>query len=201
MTWLQISSGRGPEECQLAVEKLVKSLLNEAKEYNINLIDCEYANHGLLSALLFVDGNDDFLKSINGTVKWVCQSPLRLKYPRKNWFLSVTVLKEPEIGLQINMSDLKFETFKASGPGGQHVNKTESAVRVTHAPTGLVAMAQEERSQHRNKALAIARLNQMINDKNIENKRQLKKDAWNQHNSLERGNQIRVYKGLDFLRV
>jgi peptide chain release factor len=200
LAWLFISSGRGPIECQLAVSNLVKALIKDESEHDIQLLDYEAGEHGFLSALLTVNNSKEFLDSIHGTVKWICPSPLRVNYPRKNWFISVSGLNEPDIATEFKYSDLKFDTFRSSGPGGQHTNVTDSAVRVTHIPTGLVAKAQEERSQFRNKSLAVARLLQSLKEKETNEKDQMDQLLWTKHNALERGNEIRTYVGPKFLR-
>jgi peptide chain release factor len=96
-----------------------------------------------------------------GSVQWVWQSTYRPGHKRKNWYVKVTEL-EPELSLpkqaQLDLRDVKFESMHASGAGGQHVNKTDSAVRATHLPTGKSAYSQEARSQHMNKKLALAKL-------------------------------------------
>jgi peptide chain release factor len=97
--------------------------------------------------------------------------------------------------------DLRFEAYRASGPGGQHVNKTNSAVRVTHSPTGLTATAQEERSQHQNKALAIARLAAILASHDRAAKAKVRSNRWSQHNQLIRGDERRTYEGMSFRLV
>ena len=82
-------------------------------------------------------------------------------HKRKNWFVGIDVL-EPVDETGFNVKEVRWDTMRASGPGGQHVNRTESAVRVTHLPTGVRATAMEERSQHRNRKLALARLKKKL---------------------------------------
>ena len=94
------------------------------------------------------------------------------------------------------MNDLKFETCRASGNGGQHVNTTDSAVRVIHLPTGTEANASEERSQSRNKALALLRLQEKLHLIAEKNQAAEKESMWLDHYHLERGDAIRTFKGL-----
>ena len=95
---------------------------------------------------------------------------------------------------------MRIETLRASGPGGQHVNRTESAVRVTHLPTGLSALAQEERSQHLNRRLALARLAHRFDERAETQTRAAETTRWRQHTQLIRGNPVRVYRGADWTR-
>jgi peptide chain release factor len=83
--------------------------------------------------------------------------------------------------------------MRASGPGGQHVNRTESAVRVTHLPTGVQASAMEERSQHRNRKLALARLVQRLKELDEDRIGESRKEGWRKHRELERGNPVRIF--------
>ena len=99
--------------------------------------------------------------------------------------------------LTITDDEFTERMVKASGPGGQHVNRTESAVRVTHLPTGLQASAAEERSQHRNRKLALARLTKKIADRGEEQHRAAREKRWRAHQELERGNSIRVFREGD----
>ena len=88
--------------------------------------------------------------------------------------------------------DIRWETMRAGGPGGQHVNRTESAVRVTHLPTGVQATAMEERSQHRNRKLALARLMQKLNQMDAKRFRDARNERWRAHQQLQRGNPVRL---------
>lgn len=199
--WLFFTIGRGPGECQIACAALPSIFIKDAADAGLTatLLDAEEGEHGLRSALVAVDGDAEaFVGSWEGTIQWTCASPIRKAWPRKNWFVSVGVVRPPERGHQLRDADLAFDTFRASGPGGQHVQKTDSAVRVTHKPTGLTAQAQEERSQHRNKALAVARLAALLAARDADADKAVEYAKWRQHDALERGNPVRVYKGAEF---
>lgn len=204
--WLQITSGRGPAECQLAVAKLAGVVEKEARSAGLacELLDAvEGSERGtLLSALLSIEGDTAaaFAARYEGSVLWVCPSPLRPTHKRKNWFVGVDVLNPPDVGAPgvIKTSDVLFEAMRASGPGGQHVNKTESAVRATHKPTGLVAVAREERSQVMNKKLALARLAGLLAAGVEAAKAGAERDRWAQHDTLERGKPVRTFHGPAF---
>lgn len=204
--WLQITSGRGPGECQLAVSHLARVLLVEANaaQLDAELIDSARGSidGGLLSALLSIEGHGAgrFARRSTGSVQWVCPSPLRPGHKRKNWFVAVDMLAPPDVdaGGAIRLADVTFEAMRASGPGGQHVNKTESAVRATHRPSGLVAVAREERSQAMNKRLALARLAQMLASAAEGKRADAERERWQRHDQLERGQPVRVFKGPEF---
>jgi peptide chain release factor len=99
---------------------------------------------------------------------------------------------EPVENTRFDSTELKWETMRSSGPGGQHVNRTESAVRVTHVPTGMQASASEERSQHRNRKLALARLAQRLTELDAKHHRAAREQRWRAHLALERGNPVRI---------
>ena len=182
--------------------RLVGVLCDEAKLKGIEptLLDEQSGDYGLLSALIALEGDTEaFVTSWEGSIKWSCPSPLR-NARRKNWFISCSVIRPPKQS-SFKDSDLRFETYRASGPGGQHVQKTDSAVRVIHVPTGVTAQAQEERSQYRNKALASARLAAIFAQKNIDAHAAVETEMWSRHDALERGNENRVYRGLKFVRA
>jgi peptide chain release factor len=203
--WLQISSGRGPVECQLAVAKLANVLEKEARKAGIpcEVLDIvEGRERGtVLSALLSLDGAAAraFAAKSRGSVLWICPSPVRPGHKRKNWFVGVEVLAPPDAGnVVLCTADVVFEAMRASGPGGQYVNKTESAVRATHKPTGLVATAREERSQAMNKKLALARLAALLAEGADAAKADAERDRWAQHDALERGRPVRTFEGESF---
>ena len=201
--WLLMTSGRGPNECKIAVKRLVDILIDEAVHSGIKavLLDAQDSVSGLQSALIALDGaTSEFMASWEGTIKWICPSAIR-NTRRKNWFVAISVIRPPLPLMQLREVDLQYDMYRASGPGGQHVNKTSSAVRVTHVPTGLVAQAQEERSQHRNKALAVARLAGLLVEQKLHADRKVEQEKRSKHDNVERGNPIRIYRGDEFVRV
>jgi peptide chain release factor len=163
MRRLLLTSGRGPAECRIAVTHALARIADEAQAADC---DCTIAQgdadrHGPASAIVVLDGpGADAIAQrwTQGSVLWVCRSPLRPHHGRKNWFVGVVDLPLSERMPTLAQADVRFESFRAGGPGGQHQNKTESAVRAVHLPSGLTAIARDGRSQHRNKALALARL-------------------------------------------
>ncbi len=196
--WIQISAGRGPDECELAVGHFVNALLKE--NGNIKVVDAVSGNipGNFKSVLLFVEDRlKGDLGDISGSVLWICKSPYRPFHKRKNWFINVEQFDEEE-KLGFSEKEVKIEAMRSTGPGGQNVNKVETSVRATYLPMNISVVAREERSQYRNKKLAIARLAKMIAQRNNEGSLNQKKSMWNQHNELERGNPTRVYEGERF---
>lgn len=172
--------------------------IKEAKKLNISSEELEKAiatqPQGLKSALLKLTGEDVFVfgKSWEGSILWQFISPLRPKHPRKNWFVGVCLLEMPETNFDLN--DIRIDTMRAQGAGGQHVNKTESAVRITHIPTGLSVVCQSERSQHSNKKEALNLLGLKIKEHELELQKKEDSKRWHQHYEVERGNPIRTFK-------
>jgi peptide chain release factor len=200
---LHITSGRGPDECCWVVAQVVNAIINDAQlnGFKSYIVECEAGSKADIfkSVLVAVEGAESsaFSSQWLGTIQWIGTSMFRPKHKRKNWFVGVTsasLIKEDVF----DMKDLKVECFRASGPGGQHVNKTASAIRITHIPTGVSAVAQEERSQHLNRKLALSRLHEKLEEKKRDVKHGQQQDRWESHNSLERGNSIRIYEGVKF---
>ena len=201
--WLQISAGDGPDECGLAVSLLAEHIQKQADKLNskyqiLKVIPGDNKSCFKSVLLSFENSAEAFLEQWAGTIQWTCPSPFRKNHKRKNWFISVELIK-PTVYEDFRDSDIKIEITKASGPGGQHVNKTESAVRVTHLPTGITASSSEERSQHMNKKLALARLKSLLDGFNSEQRESKEKEIWQTHKHLERGNPKKIFLGPKFL--
>ena len=199
---LQISAGQGPAECRKFVPLLAEVICKEAAQNNLrcnNLTEPPAKNKEIASIRFASEGEnmDAFRKSWEGTIKWIWQSTIRPNWPRKNWFVKVSFFEfEAKDGINFKLGDLKIETCRASGNGGQHVNTTDSAVRVVHLPSGTEATASEERSQTRNKALAILRLQEKLHLITEQRQAAEKESLWLDHYRLERGDAIRTFKGL-----
>lgn len=205
--WVQMTSGRGPDECCLAVAELMKVFCREcqSKKIEVDLLEAIAGQRPKTykSVLLTVDGDalEPYLQSWQGTIQWIHPSPYRPNHGRKNWFVGVNVFLPPEKNANFTAKDIRYEAIRASGPGGQHVNKTSSAIRATHLPSGISVLAQEERSQQMNKKLAAARLFSRLQSQANQAEEALQQNIWDQHNHLERGSPTRVYKAKPLRRA
>jgi len=195
--YLQITSGRGPAECCRAVALVLEKILKQAKEKGLQteVIDRENGpfNRTLLSATLSIGGKDakDIVTEWEGTIQWIAKSPYRIYHKRKNWFIGIQTFSIPT-NKEANEKEIRYETLRASGPGGQHVNKTESAVRAIHSPTGISVMASDQRSQLQNKKLATERLLIKLAAWNVEQAMISAQANWSNHNNLQRGNPVKT---------
>ncbi|MCO6537610.1 MULTISPECIES: peptide chain release factor H [Gilliamella] len=201
MALLFFSSARGPAECTLAVSKAVTKFLDEARQLSVTTEIVENVlgdnPNTFRSVLISVEGlqSEQLIQRWLGTIQWICQSPYRPTHKRKNWFIGITCLKNPS---QIIDSSIEFTTMKSSGAGGQHVNKTESAVRATHLATGISVKVQTERSQHANKRLAKLLLAHKLAEYEANTHQQHKTTRQQFHYSVPRGNSSLVFYGEKF---
>lgn len=194
---IQISSGRGPVECEIAVKNLYESLCAEFK--NINLITYKESRNGEGWTSCILESEDEDLSPLLGTVQWICSSSIRPDHKRKNWFIDVSEIKKSKnIATEIKEGDIVYEAFRSSGKGGQHVNKTNSAVRAYYNPANITVVSSKERSQHMNKMDCIHKIQSILKHINASYKDISNNEAWIKHNNLIRGNPVRIYVGKEF---
>lgn len=204
MALLQLSAAQGPDECCLAVAKALAFLLKEAQALGVDadVLESEGGSRAgtFRSVLLSLDGAgaDALAAAWEGSIQWICVSPYRPGHLRKNWFIGASRCEAPAMTLA---SDIRFEATRSSGPGGQHVNKTASAIRATHVATGISVKVQTERSQHANKRIAVL----LIAHRLANREQQLQADQRAQrrqlHHEVERGSPRQIFKGDRFERV
>jgi len=205
MILLQLSAGQGPQECSKALGLAMNKIQKRCSELNLKLDIIETVPDKTMgcykSALLQLEGEQakSFASSWQGVMLWVCQSPFRSKHKRKNWYFSGQLFEVDEVAEALLNSGIKFQTCRASGAGGQHVNTTDSAVRATHIATGISVRVENERSQHANKRLAKALIVQKLEALKYDQMTEQEQKRWQQHWDLERGNPVQTFKGESFV--
>ncbi len=197
---LTIHPGAGGTESQDWAEMLMRMYTRWAERhgFKVELLDMlEGEEAGIKSVDLQISGQYAYglLKAEKGVHRLVRISPFDSQSRRHTSFASVFVypVVEEDIEIEINPDDLRIDTFRASGKGGQHVNKTSSAVRITHLPTGIVVSCQQERSQFKNKATALKMLKARLYERAVEEREAKKAEVDKQKTDISWGNQIRSY--------
>ncbi len=201
MILLQFSCAQGPDECSLAVSKALQRFCLEAESFRVDVEILEQEENlrfgTLRSALVAISGERSASLSEKwcGTLQWICTSPYRKNHGRKNWFIGVAPFTPTTM---VPESEIRFEALRASGPGGQHVNKTDSAVRATHIASGISVKVQTERSQHANKRLALLLIGRRLEQLHMEQQVALKAQRRQFHHQISRGDPVRIFKGMKF---
>ena len=198
--FVQFTAGRGPEECNRACEKIFKLFIKECNKLNLNItcVDVQEGEEwGYKSVLL---GSPDDLSELKtkweGTIKYICtKNNIRPNHKRKNWFVGCKFYEYNVNEIQLDLKDVRFDVMRASGAGGQHVNRTESCVRVVHIPTGITVVCQESRNQLQNRQTALKILKAKIADYNKTGQLEEQREKWLDQIQLERGNEVLTFKG------
>ena len=205
--YLDIQSGSGGTEAQDWAEMLLRMYLRwgDKHKYKVKLMEVSSGDvAGIKSATIHFEGEYAFgwLRSEIGIHRLVRKSPYNASGKRHTSFASVFVSPEvdDDIEIDINPADLRIDTYRASGAGGQHVNKTESAVRITHLPTSTVVQCQDGRSQHANKDQAMKQLKSKLFELEMQKRNSEKQDLEDLKSDIGWGHQIRSYV-LDQSRI
>ena len=197
---LTFHAGAGGTEAQDWCSMLIRMYLRWAEKqgYSISLMDEQVGDEaGIKSATFLIKGENAFgyMKSEKGVHRLVRISPFDSAARRHTSFCAVDVMPEIDETVEINldMKDVQVDTYRASGAGGQHINKTDSAVRMTHIPTGIVVQCQSERSQIQNREQCLKLLRAKLFELELEKQAELKEQLGGTYQAIEWGSQIRSY--------
>jgi len=197
---LTVQPGAGGTESQDWAEMLLRMYTRwaENRGYSVGVLDLQRAEEaGIKGASVEIKGEYayGYLKAETGVHRLVRISPFDAQSRRHTSFSSVFVypMVDDEIEVEVDEGDLRIDTFRASGAGGQHVNKTDSAIRITHQPTGIVVACQQERSQHKNRATAMKMLKAALYQKELEAREAERAELEASKSDISWGNQIRSY--------
>lgn len=199
-TYIEIHAGAGGTESQDWAEMLFRMYARWAEQRGYKVETVEYQageQAGIKSATLLVKGDNayGYAKTESGVHRLVRISPYDSSARRHTSFSSVWVYPviDDDIDIEINPADLKIDTYRASGAGGQHINTTDSAVRITHQPTGIVVASQNDRSQHKNRATAMNMLKARLFEREMAEREAAASGEYQEKSDIGWGHQIRSY--------
>ena len=205
---VQVTAGAGGVDASDWAAMLLRMLIRyaERKKWKVEVLEETPAEEaGIKGATILVSGDFAYglMKAENGVHRLVRVSPFDANGRRQTSFAAVTVTADidDDIEVDINEVDLKIDTYRAGGAGGQHVNKTDSAVRITHLPTGIVVQCQNERSQHSNKAKAMKMLRSKLYDYEVAKREAKAAEDAKSRLKIEWGSQIRSYVLFPYQQV
>ena len=199
-TYLEVHAGAGGTESQDWANMLLRmySRWAERRKFKVEMMEYHDGEEaGIKSATLLIKGHNAYgwLKTESGVHRLVRISPFDSAARRHTSFSSVWVypVVDDSIDIQINEADLKIDTYRSSGAGGQHVNTTDSAIRITHVPSGIVVACQQERSQHKNRATAMAMLKSRLYEAELQKREEAANAIESTKSDIGWGHQIRSY--------
>jgi peptide chain release factor 2 len=197
---ISINAGAGGTEAQDWAEMLFRMYLRwaERKDFKTSIVDLQHGEEAGIKSVTFIASGPyayGYLKGEAGIHRLVRLSPFDANRRRHTSFASVSVSPEVDgdVVIDVDEKDLRVDTFRASGAGGQHVNKTSSAIRLTHLPTGIVVQCQQESSQHRNKALAMKVMKSRLYELEEEKRAAARQADYQKKEGIAWGSQIRSY--------
>ena len=196
------TAGRGPIECQLAVHGIQNRFKQHLKANNIpfEIIIQKKGDHKKsMETIVFkvMTSEKKWITPWLGTIQWICKSPVRKFHKRKNWFIKCQEIILPK-PIATDQTDVLIQPYRASGPGGQHRNKVETAIRIIHRSSGIIVTASDGKSQAQNKKKALKKLADQLKQANDKIKKDYNLDQWTTQIEIERGNPVKTFKGEKF---